>query len=181
MPAFTGVAVNVTDVPGQITLPGFAVMLTLTGKPWPTDIVIVFDVAGLPAIQVVAFDVNTTLIASPFTNEEEVYVLPVSPTIAEAPLNHWYVGLLPPLVGVAVNVTEAPLQIVLPGFAAMLTLTGKFGLTVIVIVFDVAGLPVIHAVALDVSTTLITSPFTNEDEVYVLPVSPMIAEAPLNH
>lgn len=48
------------------------------------------------------------------------------------------------------NVTEVPAQIVVPGLAAMLTLTGRFGFTVIVRVFDVAGLPV-GQVALDVT------------------------------
>ena len=68
------------------------------------------------------------------------------------------------MVGVAVKVTLVPAQIVLPGAAAMVTLTGKFGFTVIVIVFDVAGLPVAQ-VALDVNCTLIASPFTSVDEV----------------
>ena len=36
-----------------------------------TVIVMVFDVAGLPVAQV-AFEVNCTLIASPFTNVDEV-------------------------------------------------------------------------------------------------------------
>jgi len=62
------------------------------------------------------------------------------------------------LVGVAVKVTEVPAQ---TGFAdaAMETLTGRFGLTVMVIVFEVAGLPVAQ-VALEVSTQVITSPLT---------------------
>lgn len=34
---------------------------------------------------------------------------------------HWYDGVVPPLVGVAVNVTDVAEQIVLPGFAAILT------------------------------------------------------------
>ena len=54
------------------------------------------------------------------------------------------------MVGVAVKVTEVPAQMVVPGLAAMLTLTGRFGLTVIVRVFEVAGLPVAQ-VALDVT------------------------------
>ena len=62
------------------------------------------------------------------------------------------------MVGVAVKVTEVPEQ---TGFAdaAMETLTGRFGLTVIVIEFDVAGLPVAQ-VALEVNTQVITSPLT---------------------
>ena len=61
------------------------------------------------------------------------------------------------MVGVAVKVTEVPAQ---TGFAdaAMETLTGRFGLTVMVIVFDVAGLPVAQ-VALEVKTQVIASAF----------------------
>jgi hypothetical protein len=57
-----------------------------------------------------------------------------------------------------VNVTEVPAH---TGLAApIVTLTGNIGLTVIVIVLDVAGLPVAHGLALEVKTTEITSPFT---------------------
>jgi hypothetical protein len=45
---------------------------------------------------------------------------------------HWYDGVVPPLVGVAVKVTLVPAQIVVAE-AEMLTLTGKFGLMVTVI------------------------------------------------
>ena len=47
--------------------------------------------------------------------------------------------MTPPCVGEAVNVTDVPAQ---TGFAvgATKTLTGRFGLTLIVIVFEVAGL-----------------------------------------
>ena len=56
--------------------------------------------------------------------------------------------------------------------APTLTLAGKFGLTVIVIVFDVAGEPVKHGVALLVITTLTTSLLANVVLVNVVPVSP---------
>jgi hypothetical protein len=46
------------------------------------------------------------------------------------------------LTGVAVKVTEVPVQIVVPGLAARLTLTGSTGFTVIVMAFEVAGEPV---------------------------------------
>ena len=61
------------------------------------------------------------------------------------------------MVGVAVKVTEVPAQ---TGFAegAIITLTGRFGLTVMVIVFEVAGLPVAQ-VALEVKTQVIASVF----------------------
>jgi hypothetical protein len=68
------------------------------------------------------------------------------------------------LVGVAVNVTEVPEQIAPDGTAAILTLAGRFGLTVIVIAFDVAGLPVAQ-VAFDVITTVIALPLARPADV----------------
>ena len=67
------------------------------------------------------------------------------------------------MVGVAVKVTFVPVQIVVAD-AATLTLTGKFGLTFIITVFDVAGLPVAQ-VAFDVNITKITSPFASAEFV----------------
>ena len=52
------------------------------------------------------------------------------------------------MTGVAVKVTPVPAQMVVAE-AEMLTLTGKFGFTVIVTVLEVAGLPVAQ-VALEV-------------------------------
>jgi hypothetical protein len=69
------------------------------------------------------------------------------------------------LVGVAVKVTLVPEHIVLAE-AATLTLAGRFGLTVIVTEFEVAGLPVAQ-VALDVSTQIITSLFARDALEYV--------------
>ena len=63
------------------------------------------------------------------------------------------------MVGTAVNVTFVPAHIVLEGLADITTLTGRFGFTVIVIVFDVAGFPVAQ-VALDVNTQVTKSPLT---------------------
>jgi len=68
------------------------------------------------------------------------------------------------LVGVAVNVTLVPEQIVVPGFAAMLTLTGRFGFTIIETEFDVAGLPVVQ-VRLEVSWQVTTSPLARVVDV----------------
>ena len=52
----------------------------------------------------------------------------------------------------AVKVTDVPAQIAPEGDAAMFTLAGNTGLTVIAIVLDVAGLPDAHD-KLDVRTT----------------------------
>ena len=73
--------------------------------------------------------------------------------------------MVPPLVGVAVNVTFVPGQMVVE-LAAMLTLAGKFGFTVMVTVLEVAGLPVAQ-VTLDVNVQVIVFPFVNVADVNV--------------
>ena len=62
------------------------------------------------------------------------------------------------MVGVAVKVTEVPAQTLLAE-ATTVTLTGNNGLTVMVIAFEVAGLPVLQ-VSLEVRAQVIMSPFT---------------------
>ena len=82
-------------------------------------------------------------------------------------------GVVPPLVDVAVNVTPVPEQIAPKGLAAMLTLAVKIGLTDIVMELDVAGNPVIQ-VEFDVITHVIISPFESVADVYVEFVAPEI-------
>ena len=69
-------------------------------------------------------------------------------------------GEIPPLLGEAVKVTLFPVQMLLPGFALMITLGVTFGFTVIVILFDVAGLPATQF-AFDVIIQEIRFPFVN--------------------
>ena len=80
---------------------------------------------------------------------------------------------MPPFVGVAVNVTLVPEQIAPAGTAAILTLTGKFGFTVMVIAFEVAGLPV-GQVAFEVSTHVTISLFDSAAFVYVVLLLPTL-------
>jgi hypothetical protein len=68
---------------------------------------------------------------------------------------------MPPLIGFAVKVTDVPSQIAPEGEAVILTLAGNKGFTVIVIILDVAGLPVAQ-VADEVITTVIWSPLTRD-------------------
>lgn len=63
------------------------------------------------------------------------------------------------------NVTLVPEQMVVDD-AETLILTGRFGLTVMVTAFEVAGL-LVAQVALDVKIQVTTSLFTNEEFVYV--------------
>jgi hypothetical protein len=122
-----------------------------------------FEVAGLPLLQV-SLEVSLTVIISPLAGVKEYMELFV-PT-AEAPLYHWYVGEPPPLTGVAVKVTAVPVQMLLAE-GTIETLTGRTGLTVIVMAFEVAGLPLIQ-VSPEVITTVITSPLTGVYEYVVL-------------
>ena len=69
------------------------------------------------------------------------------------------------MVGVAVKVTLVPGQMVVE-LAKTLTLTGRFGFTVIVTVFDVAGFPVAQ-VAFEVNTQMTVFPFVNAALEYV--------------
>jgi hypothetical protein len=66
------------------------------------------------------------------------------------------------LIGVAEKVTEVPEHTGLVD-AAIETLTGKFGFTVMVTVFEIAGFPV-GQVALDVKTQETASPLTGTNE-----------------
>ena len=69
---------------------------------------------------------------------------------------------MPPFTGVAVNVTEVPEQTGLAD-AATVTLTGRIGLTVIVIALDVAGFPEVQ-IADDVRTQLRIFPAAGANE-----------------
>ena len=62
------------------------------------------------------------------------------------------------MVGLAVKVTKVPAQTGLAE-AAIVTLTGKFGFTVMVAVLEVAGLPVAQ-VALEVNMQVTASALT---------------------
>ena len=64
---------------------------------------------------------------------------------------HWKVGDVPPFVGIAVNVTLVPAHTVVAGLAEIPIVAVTFGLTVIVILFDVAGLPITHVALLVIS------------------------------
>jgi hypothetical protein len=122
-------------------------------------------VAGLPLTQD-KLEVMTTETKSSFIIVEEVKVLLFVP--AGNPFtSHRYDGVAPPFVGVAVKVTDVPAQILVPGEAAIVTLAGSAGLTDIVIIFEVAGLPVTHC-AFEVISTVIISPFARVEEVKVL-------------
>ena len=77
---------------------------------------------------------------------------------------------MPPFVGVAVNVTFVPGHIVVE-LAAAVTLTGKFGFTIIVIGVLNTGLLLVQ-LSDDVSLTRIILPFNMPVVLYVVEVWP---------
>ena len=145
---------KVTFVPAQITFEGLAAIETLAVTFALTVIVIAEDVAGLPFTQV-ALLVITQVIASLLTKALFEYVVLFVPTLVPF-FFHWYDGVVPPFVGVAINVTFVPAHIVVEGLAAIETLAVTFALTLIVIALEVEGLPFTQ-VALLVITQVIAS------------------------
>jgi len=107
-----------------------------------TTIVTSFDVAGDPTKHGVAFDVITQVITSPLTSVVVEYVEVVAPEITVPFFFQTYAGVVPPLVGVAVKVTDVPGQIVV-ALAEIETLAVRIGLTVIVIVAVEAHCPAV--------------------------------------
>ena len=89
----------------------------------------------------------------------------MAPEISAPLFFHWYAGVVPPLNGEAVKVTEVPAQIDPEGTAAIVTFAGSKGLTVMGMPAEVAGEPVKHGAAFDVITTAITSPSARVVEV----------------
>ena len=84
------------------------------------------------------------------------------------------------MVGVAVNVTLLPAQIVV-AVAEILTLAGKFGLIVMLILLDVAGEPVKQGAAFEVITTVTASVLANVVLVNVTAVCPETFEPLIFH
>ena len=126
-------------------------------------------VAGLAQV---ALDVRIQVTICPFVNVVEVNVVPPAPAFTPFTC-HWYVGVVPPFVGVAVNVTDDPAHIAPTGLATTLTEGTTVGFTVIVI-------PVLVAVVgaaqgeLEVSIHVTICPFVNVDEVNVVPPAPAL-------
>ena len=154
VPPFTDVAVNVTLVPEQIVV-ALAEILTLAVNVGLTVILMLFDVAGEPVKHGVALLVKTTVTAALLFNAVVVNVALLVPAFTPFTF-HWYAGVVPPLLAVALNVTLVPAQIVV-ALAEILTLAVNVGLTVMLMLFDVAGEPVKHSVALLVKTTVTAS------------------------
>ena len=112
-PPFVGVAaVKTTGVPSQntVSLAEIKIDGTTTGF---TVMVIILLIAGTGEGQV-SLEIISTLTWFPFKRELVVKTVLLIPT-GVPPTYHWYTGLEPPFVGVAVNVKLVPAQILFDG------------------------------------------------------------------
>jgi hypothetical protein len=126
-----------------------------------TEIDTAFDVA-LVLDTHVAFDVNTQVTTSLLFIVEDVNISEFVPTFVPFTF-HWYAGVVPPLVGVAENVTDVPVQIVVL-FADIDTEAFPGVVMVIFTAFEVAVEVVAHD-ALDVITQVTTALLVNVVEL----------------
>lgn len=123
-------AVKVTFCPWQIVPVGFCTTVTDGVVTVNTVTVITLDVAVV-GLAHNAFDVITTFTWAPLVNAVVLNVgLADGAPCDTLLINHSYVGLAPPLVGVAVKVTLAPGQIAVLGLAAIVTDGTGTGFTV---------------------------------------------------
>jgi uncharacterized protein YodC (DUF2158 family) len=123
-PPLVGVALYVTGVPSHSLLVEDEILTEETNNGI-TVMLIVLDVAKIPEVQT-SVDVIITFTVS-LLDGLYVYVLKLMPAIVPFTC-HWYDGLAPPLVGVAVNVTGIPSHSLLVE-AWMLTETDMFVFT----------------------------------------------------
>ena len=139
-PPLVGVAVKVTEVPAQMVLPELLVILTngLTGLLTVMEMALLEAVVGLAQL---ALLVSTQVTTSPLIKVPELKLGLLLPTLLPFTC-HWYKGLAPPFVGVAVKITEVPEQTVFPGLAEMPTegVTLAFTVMTIELLVAVAGL-----------------------------------------
>ena len=165
------VAVNTALSPLQILSDGETATDTDAETAAFTTMVIPLDVAvGADAHDML--EVSTTFTTSLFDKVEVEKISELAPA-GWLFIYHWYDGVLPPLVGVAVNVTLVPLQIVLLPLDATLTEGVRLPLTVTVIGLLLAVVGLAHDELL-VNTQVITSPFANALSLYVAPVPTLL-------
>jgi hypothetical protein len=130
VPPFTGVAVNITEVPVHIAPEGDAAMVT-PGVTLALTVIFIGVLLAVGEVVQFAFEVITTVTISLFASVAEVKVGLFVPAF-EPFILHWYEGVVPPFTGVALNVTDVPAHIAPEGDAAIVTAGVTLALTVIV-------------------------------------------------
>lgn len=102
VPPVTGVAVNVIAWPEHPGLLPPVTAIETEGATLVMLMVIALDVAVVGVTQILP-GVSTQVTISLLLSVDEVNVVFVAPPIGLPFTYHWYVGVVPPLVGVAVN------------------------------------------------------------------------------
>lgn len=134
-PPLVGVNVKVTQVPSHTGIVGRLVILTAGITTGFTAITTVFEVA-LAGLAQGEFDVILATTKSALFNVQDVKLLPDWFGTGEPFIVHPYTGLLPPLVGVAVKVTQVPAHIGPDGLADIATVAAADEPTLIVVVVE---------------------------------------------
>lgn len=134
-------ALNVSVCPPQVGfVPAVNAIETLGAIAVPETIVIADELAVVGLAQL-KLDVKTHVTACPFNNAAEVYVELFVPAFNPSTF-HWYVGEVPPLVAVAVNVMDDPAQPWLDPEVTAMAIVGAMPLLVVTaIAFEVDGTP----------------------------------------
>jgi hypothetical protein len=143
VPPLIGVtAENVTATPGQVV----SLDDVMETEGTTTTLTVVLISLLVPGITQSVAEVTVRVIRSLFDNPVVVYVASVALVIGLPFKFHWYKGAAPPFVNaVTLKVTLVPSQMLLSAsLEVILTLTGKFGFTNVVIALLVAGLPVVQ-------------------------------------
>lgn len=159
-----GVAVKVTDEPDADGLVPAVMAMATEGATDGFTATVMLLLAAVDEVAQDEFDVIVQATTAPLASVVVMKVAELVP--AAVPFTvHAYDGELPPLVGVAVNVTEAPAHDgLVPAVCAIPTAGAEGALTEIVILFEVAGLPN-TPLWLEVITHVTTSPLANVEAV----------------
>jgi len=128
LPVLVAVRVNVTEVPAQTVSLGVTEILTV-GVNNGFTVIVIAALTAVSGVAQAALLVSRQVYTSPVAAEVVVNELPVPTPIPF--LYQIYAGAVPPLTGVAVNVTEVPAQIAPAGLAVSEIEGVTSGITVI--------------------------------------------------
>lgn len=152
-PALVAVAVNVTGTPAQTELD--AVAIVIVGETLALTVITKLFEVAVVAVAQLALVVNTHVTVALLAKVELVKVALFVPTFE--PLTfHWYTGLEPPLLAVAVKVTDVPAQIDVA--EAAIDTVGVTAVPTVIVIGVAVAVAMVGQAALEVITTVIISP-----------------------
>jgi hypothetical protein len=150
-------AVKVTLVPAQMMLSASLELMVMVGVTKALTVLVIPVEVAVVGLAQVAFEVNTQVTTSLFARVVVVKVAAVAVLTLLPLIFHWYAGVVPPLVMLAVKVTLAPAQMVLSASLELMVMVGVTkALTVLVMPVEVAVVGLAQ-VALEVNTQVTIS------------------------